>query len=92
MTTHLGRVVYDRKKNPFKRKDIARILYSELYDKEPNFAGLVLAELLIRVVVRWAKEPGNVTDFIGGFAKGMAGYVAIVPDPEGFEKQPERLF
>lgn len=87
MTTHLGRVVYERVRHGFTEKDVARILWSELKDKEPRRVGLYLARVVLQVVVRWANTPGRIMRFMWGFIEGIGGYVAVMPDlPENWEK------
>ncbi len=88
MTTHLGRVVYERVKHGFTEKDVARILWSELKDLEPREVGLYLARVVLNIVVRWAQTPGRLWAFVWGFLEGMGGYVAIMPElPEDWQKR-----
>jgi len=46
VNTQLGRVVYDRKKNPFTKKDLERIIRHFYWDKTPEEASHFLAEVV----------------------------------------------
>ena len=60
MMTYLGRVVYDRKHNPFKLKDATRIVKS--FDRGKTFAGTfaILLAILTRIWVEMRPERGTI--------------------------------
>lgn len=67
MMTHLGRVVYDRKKNPFSQADITRILKTALDDMTPREAAEYMTQVLDPYYQKWRAHP-----FIfAGFMRGM---------------------
>ena len=57
MMTHLGRVVYDRKKNPFSQADITRILKTALDDMTPREAAEYMTQVLDPYYQKWRAHP-----------------------------------
>lgn len=92
MITFKGRVVYDRIEHKFKAKDIARILYAETSEMTAFETGLFVSEVLFRIIVKWAREPISLADFVYALTKEWAGIVVIQKDlppaDEELEKDP----
>ena len=78
MTTHLGRVVYERVQHRFTAKAIARILYSEVKDLDPLETGFFVANVLGRIVTRWITDPVSFWKFMGALLKELESNVGEV--------------
>ncbi len=70
MITHRGRVVYDRKRDPFTEEAVIRILRRFLEDKRPDEVGRFLSEAMDPIYKDWFPNFYIIARFVMAMIRG----------------------